>query len=100
MNVTTESVMDGVRRFIGEAQKDFFTTSEIAACMGVDEYPVRAAMTWLARSRMVEAVPGVRSRRYTRGSGKEYSATVYRLCDRNGAADMATLLRVFCGCRA
>ena len=69
--------------------------------MGVDEYSVRAAVSWLNRYRFIEIVPGVRSKRYQpepsnrRLHGSEYSVSVYQLVDKCAAADFDTLNRVF-----
>jgi Mn-dependent DtxR family transcriptional regulator len=96
MSVTTNSVMEGVHKFLGESQNGFFTTSDIASFMGVDEYQVRAAISWLAKSRMVEVVHGVRSRRYTRKNGEAYSVAVYQMREHESKPDFAMLNLVFC----
>lgn len=97
MNVTTESVMKAIRAYVTSADHKHFTTLDIARSMGAEEYPVRAAVTWLNRYRHIEVVPGVRSRRYTKAHGEEYSATVYQVREASEQADFATLTRVFCG---
>lgn len=103
--VTKETVMDAIRAYIADQSKPFFTTLDIARHMGVDEYPVRAAVSWLARYGMIEIVPGVRSKRYLgqpedpnkRRHTDSYSASVYQVSKTKSQADFATLNRVFCG---
>lgn len=94
LRVTTETVMQAIRAY-AESVKPFFTTCDIARAMGVEEYPVRAAVSWLNRYRMIEIVPGVRSRRYTKLHGEEYSATVYQIREKGGEADFNVLYRAF-----
>jgi len=94
--VTTESVLSAARALVATEGRQHFTTMEIARHMGVEEYPVRAAVSWLNRYRMIEVVPGVRSQRYTRQSGEAYSATVYQIREQETAPDFTTLHMVFC----
>lgn len=103
--VTKDSVMAAIRCYIKDQPKPFFTTIDIARHMGVDEYPVRAAVSWLNRYRFVEIVPGVRSKRYLgepenpekRRHTDSYSASVYQIRKESSSADFAVLNRVFCG---
>lgn len=94
--VTTEAVLNAAREFVERAERQHFTTLEIARHMGVEEYPVRAAVSWLNRYRMIEVVPGVRTRRYTRANGEAYSATVYQIREPEVEPDFNTLHLVFC----
>lgn len=96
--VTTESVIDAVKQYVEHSGKQQFTTAEIANYLKADEYTVRAAVGWLRHYRMIEAVPGVRSRRYTKTGGEAYYAVVYRICERGSAPDINMLNAVFC-CR-
>lgn len=95
-HITTEAVLSAAKDLVKEMDPPHFTTLGIARHMGVEEYPVRAAVSWLTRYRLVEVVPGVRSRRYTRASGEAYSATVYQVREESGPADLALLFGVFC----
>ena len=49
LRVTTETVQKAIERYVGSHGENRFTTADIARDMGVDEYPVRAAVSWLAR---------------------------------------------------
>lgn len=95
-HITTEAVLSTAKDLVKEMDPPHFTTLEIARHMGVDEYPVRAAVSWLNRYRMIEVVPGVRTRRYTRESDKAYSATVYQIREPEVEPDFNTLHLVFC----
>lgn len=100
--VTKDAVLSAIRSYVDVQAKDFFTTLDIARHMGVEEYPVRAAVSWLNRYRYIEIVPGVRSKRYLpmngnrRLHGNEYSVSVYQIRETT-PADFDTLNRVFCG---
>lgn len=96
-HVTTEGVMKAITSYAESPDRQHFTTLDIARFMEVDEYPVRSAVSWLNRYQMIEVVPGVRSKRYTKAHGEEYSATVYQVRKTSEAADFVTLTRVFCG---
>jgi hypothetical protein len=71
--------------------------------MGVEEYPVRTAFTWLARNKEIEIVPGVRSKRYLgdpenpnkRRHTDSYSASVYQVKEEAAAVDFSALNRAF-----
>jgi len=103
IRVTTETVQKAIEQFVKDRGENRFTTADIARFIGVEEYPVRAAVSWLARYGMVEIIPGVRSRRYL-GEPKDpskrrrahiYTASMYRLrdvCD----VDFKRLMGVFC----
>ena len=62
--LTTDAVMSAIREYIADRSAENFTTMDIARHMGIDEYPVRAAVSWLARYGRIEIIPGVRSKRY------------------------------------
>lgn len=102
MRVTTETVQDAIERFVNARGENRFTTADIARFMGAEEYPVRAAFSWLNRNRLIEIVPGVRTRRYLpqtsnrRWEGDWYSVSVYQVVDKCAKADFDTLNRVFC----
>lgn len=95
IRVTTDDVMQAIRDYQQKFAIEHFTTREIAKQMGVDEYPVRTAFSWLHRYQMIETVPCVRSIRYTKAHGEEYSATVYQIKPESTAADFAALNRIF-----
>lgn len=103
MNVTTETVLDAIRAYEGEIKDaegvSVFTTTDIAAVMGCDEYPVRAACSWLRRFRLIEAVEGTACMRRTRKTGERYTACFYRLKPQARPADFDALYQVF-GLRA
>ena len=100
--VTTATVLEAIKAYVG-ANSDHFTTQDIARQMGVEEYPVRAAISWLNRNEEIEIVPGVRSKRYlgepenpdTRRHTTSYSASVYQIRKKAGKADFAALNRLF-----
>lgn len=100
--VTTETVREAIGLYIAE-RSNHFTTADIARSMGVEEYQVRAAFTWLARYRVIEIIPGVRSKRYLgnprdpskRRHTNSYFASMYRMrevCQ----VDFQRLMGVFC----
>lgn len=101
--VTTDTVMEAIREYAASAIAAHFTTQDIARHMGVSEYPVRAAFTWLTRYRFIEIVPGVRSKRYLgsptdpnkRRHTDSYTASVYQVRS-SGEADFQALMGVFC----
>lgn len=103
--VNTDTVMESIRSYAAAAISEtaHFTTLDIARYMGVSEYPVRAAFTWLARYRLIESVPGVRSKRYLgqpedptkRRHTDSYFASVYRIRE-TGEVDFNALMGVFC----
>lgn len=100
--VTTATVLEAIKAYVG-ANSDHFTTQDIARYMAVEEYPVRAAISWLNRNEEIEIVPGVRSKRYlaepenpdTRRHTTSYSASVYQIRKKAGKADFAALNRLF-----
>jgi hypothetical protein len=104
IRVTTETVQKAIEQFVKDRGENRFTTADIARFIGVEEYPVRAAVSWLARYGMVEIIPGVRSRRYLgqpadiskRRHTDQYFASVYQVKERCGEADFAALMGVFC----
>jgi len=100
--VTTKTVQKAIERYVAERCVEHFTTADIARFMGVEEYPVRAAVSWLARYGLIEIVPGVRSVRYRSAQTNSkahcayYSVAMYRAKERFGVADFAALMRAFC----
>ena len=88
-------------QFVEQRGENRFTTADIARDMGVDEYPVRAAVSWLARYGLIEIIPGVRSKRYLeqpaarRLHGDSYSVSVYQIKEKGAQADFAALNRAF-----
>jgi predicted transcriptional regulator of viral defense system len=101
VRVTTEAVKASIERYV-EQHADRFTTADIARFMGVEEYSVRAAVSWLARYGMVEIIPGVRSKRYftapvnRRLHSDGYSVSVYRVKSQSAPVDFAALMGAFC----
>lgn len=91
VRVTTDDVLKAVRAYVGQ-----FTTYDIARELGAEEYPVRAAVSWLNRYKVIEAVPCVRTRRYTKTNGEVYSATVYQLRPEANPCDFEALMFAFC----
>ena len=102
VRVTTETVQKAIEQYVGSHGENRFTTADIARDMGVDEYPVRAAVSWLARYGMIEIIPGVRSKRYLvqptdrRLHGEVYSVSMYRVKEPACEANFAALMGVFC----
>lgn len=100
VRVKTEAVKAAIERYV-EQHCDRFTTADIARYMGVEEYPVRAAMTWLARYGMIEIIPGVRSKRYftqpvnRRQHSDSYSVSMYRVKEQAAPVDFVALNRAF-----
>lgn len=100
VRVTTEAVKRAIEQYVAQSENRF-TTADIARFMGVEEYPVRAAVTWLTRYRFIEIVPGVRSKRYLerpanrRLHGDNYSVSVYRVKEAAGEVDFSALNRAF-----
>lgn len=87
--VTTEDVLKAVRAYPGEE----FSTFDIAEVMGVPEYPVRAAASWLLKRGDIEKAG--EQRRYTASAHEAYWATTYRIRERGTVADFSTLNRAF-----
>lgn len=102
LRVTTETVQEAIEQYVKDRAENRFTTADIARAMGVDEYPVRAAVSWLARYGLIEIIPGVRSKRYRsmptdrRPHDDDYSVSVYQVKEPAGEANFAALMGVFC----
>ncbi len=103
--VTTDTVTAAIHEYLATSDANHFTTLDIARHMQCGEYPVRAAFTWLARYRVIEIIPGVRSRRYLgqpadttkRRHSNSYYASVYQLrCASEGEIDFKVLMGAFC----
>lgn len=103
VRVTRDSVLEAIKAYVETQAKPFFTTQDIARFMGVEEYPVRAAVSWLTRYELIEVVPGVRSKRYLGNAADEtkrrhtdsYSASVYQVKEQPAEVDFAALNRAF-----
>lgn len=95
--VTSEKVLRAVRGCEGD-----FTTLDIAGLLGLEEYPVRVALSWLVRRGIVERV-GTEPRRLPvrkgRGHRETYPATLYRAKKEAAPVDFNTLYRA-CGLAA
>ena len=100
-HLATDAVRKAIEQFVDHRGENRFTTADIARHMGVDEYPVRAAVSWLARYGLIEIIPGVRSRRYRsmptdrRPHDDDYSVSMYRVKEQGAQADFAALNRAF-----
>lgn len=78
--ITTEMVMLAILEAIHGREEDAtFTTREIAEEIGVNEYPVRLAFSWLCRFGKISAVDGKAIERTTRTTGKKYEVALYRV---------------------
>jgi len=89
VRVTTAEVLRVVKVYSGE-----FTSFDIAEKMGVPEYPVRAAMSWLLNRRVIEKA-GAR-KRYTAHRHEAYWATTYRVREQSEPVDFMALMGAFC----
>ena len=94
VRVSTENVLQAVTSYVGE-----FTTYEVAGVLGVEEYPVRAAMSWLLKRGFVEKV-GTKERRLPLPAGRRlhgdvYPVSVYQAKEQAGEVDFAALNRAF-----
>lgn len=91
--VTADDVLKAARECRGG-----FTTYDIARALGVEEYPVRVAITWLVRRRAVERI-GTEKRplpaRPKHGNRETYPATLYRVKDEAAPVDFSALNRAF-----
>lgn len=63
-HLATDAVRKAIEQYVKDHGEGRFTTADIARHMGAEEYPVRAAFSWLARYGQIEIIPGVRSKRY------------------------------------
>lgn len=99
--VTTAMVSAAIKAFPLES----FTTFDIAATMGLAEYPVRAAVSWLLKHGAVKRIGSkkcftkpVRRERchYRPGKCEPYWATTYARVPEN-AVDFDALFRVLSG---
>lgn len=102
-HLATEAVRKAIEQYVKDHGEGRFTTADIARHMGAEEYPVRAAFSWLARYGQIEIIPGVRSRRYLgqpadiskRRHTDQYFASVYRVKEPSAEVDFAALNRAF-----
>jgi len=90
--ITTDAVLDAIKAHA--EQMPTFTTVDIARAMGVEEYPVRAAFSWLCRYRLIEIIEGTTCIRRTRRAGEAYTASMYKLKPAAAPADFDALYRV------
>lgn len=103
--VTTDAVLEAIRLHSDSkgALPDIdhpdsgaaVSTVDIALLMGVPEYPVRVAFSWLVRYGLIEPIKGTCCMRRTRVTGERYTATLYRLRAESGPADFDALYKVF-----
>lgn len=102
IRVTTDTVQKAIEQYVKDRGDNRFTTADIARFMGVEEYPVRATVSWLARYGLIEIIPGVRSKRYRsiptdrRPHDDDYSVSIYRIKEPSCEANFAALMGVFC----
>lgn len=100
-HLATDAVRKAIERYIEQRGENRFTTADIARVMGVEEYPVRTAVSWLARYGLIEIIQGVRSKRYRsmptdrRPHDDDYSVSMYRVKENGAQADFAVLNRAF-----
>ncbi|WP_374343940.1 hypothetical protein [Azonexus sp.] len=100
-HLATEAVRKAIEQYVKDRAENRFTTADIARFMGIDEYPVRAAVSWLARYGLIEIIPGVRSKRYRsmptdrRPHDDDYSVSMYRVKEKASEVDFAALNRAF-----
>lgn len=96
IRASTDDVLKAVRAYEGD-----FTTYDIAQVLGVAEYPVRVAMSWLVRRGIVERV-GSAKRPFLQSAGwhlqgRTYSVYQYRVRGDDAPADVFTaLMGTFC----
>lgn len=97
VRVTTDDVLQAVEAYAGA-----FTTYDIAKVLGIEEYPVRAAMSWLVKRGIVEKI-GSRERPLSAAPGKRmhsesYSVSLYRVKakERSPEVDFTALMGAFC----
>ena len=90
--ITTETVLEAIKAHAANAPT--FTTVDIAHAMGVEEYPVRAAFSWLCRYRLIEIAEGTACMRRTRRTGERYTASIYKLKPTAAPADFDALYQV------
>lgn len=96
IRASTDNVLMAVRAHGGD-----FTTYDIAQVLGVEEYPVRVAMSWLVRRGIVERV-GLAERPFLQSAGRHlqgrtYSVYQYRVRGDDAPAEVfAALMETFC----
>ena len=78
----------------GFSEDENFTTCDVAARVGVSEYRVRAAVSWLLKRGMIK--PAGLKRVVSERSRYGYFVTLYRYVDRREDADFGALMGVFC----
>lgn len=95
VRATTDEVLKAVRDYQGD-----FTTYDIARALGIEEYPVRAAMSWLVKRQIVERIgtterplPPVPGKRL---HGDTYTVALYRAREEAAPVDFSALMGAFC----
>lgn len=95
VRVTTEDVLQAVRAYQGD-----FTTYDIARVLGIEEYPVRAAMSWLVKRGIVERIGTIeRTLQPVNGRrlhGDTYTVALYRVKEEAAPVDFSALMGAFC----
>lgn len=91
--ITTETVLETIKAHAKRSPT--FTTADIARAMGVPEYPVRAAFSWLCRYQLIEIVPGTTCMRRTQRTREPYTASIYRIRPAAAPTDVNALYQVF-----
>lgn len=94
VRATTDEVLNAVRAYQGE-----FTTYDIARVLSIEEYPVRAAMSWLVKRGIVERI-GTTERKLQpvkgrRLHGETYPVALYRAKEEAVPVDFSALNRAF-----
>lgn len=89
----TRVTVEMVSKAIAASGLKEFSTFDIAEKMGVAEYPVRAAMSWLLKGNEIRKYRTVK--RYTAAAHESYWATTYQLVEKGEPADLSVLNRAF-----
>lgn len=100
VRVNQNTVIEAIRDYVLQSSAEHFTTLEIARYMGVEEYPVRAAMSWLVKRGIVEKV-GTIERRLPppvgrRLHGEVYWVSLYQVKEEAAPVDFSALMGAFC----
>jgi hypothetical protein len=94
-SVTTEDVMLAILELTHEDQDARFTTLDVAQEMGVKEYRVRAAFSWLVRFGKIKIAAGEIVERMSPTFGEKYPVTLYRMLPKSAPADFDAIYRAF-----
>lgn len=87
--VTTDDVLKAVKNYPGKT----FSTFDLAESMGVSEYPVRAAVSWLLKREVIEKVG--EQKRFTARAHEAYWVIIYQVRVPGAEADFNALNRAF-----